>query len=120
MSALFISILFAFYFIIPFSSQSQLVKNNPGPKLVVGIVVDQMRWDYLYRFSNRYGGKGFKRLLGESFTCKNTYINYVPTVIAISHSSIYAGSVPAIHGIKGILLYCSKMAKRCTARMMKA
>src|SRR5690606_40070057 len=46
------------------------------PKLVVGIMVDQMRWDYLHRYSSRYGEGGFKRLLREGFTCDNTYINY--------------------------------------------
>ena len=73
----------------------------PRPKLVVGIVVDQMRWDYLYRYYDRYQQNGFRRLLGEGFTCENTYIDYIPTVTAIGHSSIYTGSVPAIHGIAG-------------------
>ncbi|MES2418429.1 MAG: alkaline phosphatase PafA [Bacteroidota bacterium] len=71
------------------------------PKLVVGIVVDQMRWDYLYRYYDRYQAGGFKRMLNEGFTCENTFINYVPTVTAIGHSSVYTGSVPAIHGIAG-------------------
>lgn len=71
------------------------------PKLVVGIVVDQMRWDYLYRFYNRYKEGGFKRLLGEGFTCENTMVPYVPTVTAAGHTCVYTGSVPAIHGIAG-------------------
>ncbi|RFZ81386.1 alkaline phosphatase family protein [Mucilaginibacter terrenus] len=73
----------------------------PRPKLVVGIVVDQMRWDYLYRYYDRYQAGGFKRMLNEGFTCENTLIPYIPTVTAIGHSSIYTGSVPAIHGIAG-------------------
>lgn len=73
----------------------------PKPKLVVGLVVDQMRWDYLYRFYDRYSDTGFKRLLDEGFSCENTYIPYVPTYTAIGHSTIYTGSVPAIHGIAG-------------------
>lgn len=71
------------------------------PKLVVGIVVDQMRWDYLHRFGERYGEGGFRRLLREGFSCDATYINYVPTVTAIGHASIYSGTVPAIHGMAG-------------------
>jgi len=71
------------------------------PKLVVGIVVDQMRWDYLYRFYDRYSSGGFKRMLNEGFTCENTNIDYIPTVTAIGHSTIYTGSVPALHGIAG-------------------
>ena len=71
------------------------------PKLVVGIVVDQMRWDFLYRYSNRYTSNGFKRLLGEGFSCENAMIPYTPTVTAAGHTSIYTGSVPAINGIVG-------------------
>lgn len=71
------------------------------PALVVGLVVDQMRWDYLHRFAGRYGEGGFKRLLREGFSCDNLQINYVPTVTAIGHASVYTGSVPAIHGIAG-------------------
>ena len=73
----------------------------PRPKLVVGIMVDQMRWDYLYRFYSRYGNGGFKRMLNEGFSCENAYINYTPSVTAIGHTTVYTGSVPAIHGITG-------------------
>ncbi|WP_304343363.1 alkaline phosphatase PafA [Chryseobacterium koreense] len=71
------------------------------PKLVVGIVVDQMRWDYLYRYYDKYGNDGFKRLLNQGYSLNNVHINYIPTVTAIGHTSIYTGSVPAIHGIAG-------------------
>ncbi|HEY5327093.1 MAG TPA: alkaline phosphatase PafA [Mucilaginibacter sp.] len=73
----------------------------PRPKLVVGIVVDQMRWDYLYRYYARYQSNGFKRLLNEGFSCENTQVDYIPTVTAAGHTCIYTGSVPAIHGIAG-------------------
>ena|SRR5690606_34733141 len=71
------------------------------PKLVVGIVIDQMRWDYLYKFQERYGKKGFNRLLKEGFSFDNCMLNYVPSYTAIGHSTIYTGSVPSIHGIAG-------------------
>ena len=71
------------------------------PKLVVGIVVDQMRWDYIYRFYEHYGNDGFKRLLNSGFNCQNTMVNYIPAVTAPGHTCIYTGSVPAIHGITG-------------------
>lgn len=82
-------------------------KNKPNnsqlerPKLVVGIVVDQMRWDYLYRFYDKYENGGFKRLLNDGFSCENTMINYIPSVTAIGHTTIFTGSVPSIHGIAG-------------------
>ena len=69
------------------------------PKLVVGVVVDQMRWDYLYRFSGHYSEGGFKRLMNEGFNCQNTMINYLPSFTGPGHSCIYTGSVPSIHGI---------------------
>jgi predicted AlkP superfamily pyrophosphatase or phosphodiesterase len=76
----------------------------PRPKLVVGLVVDQMRWDYLYRYYDRYVAKGgFKRLLNQGFSCENTMIPYTPTVTGCGHSSIYTGSVAAVSGITGNL-----------------
>lgn len=71
------------------------------PKLVVGMVIDQMRWDYLYRYYSRYGSGGFKRLINEGFSAENTFIPYTPTYTACGHASIYTGSVPAINGIIG-------------------
>jgi predicted AlkP superfamily pyrophosphatase or phosphodiesterase len=73
----------------------------PRPKLVVSIVVDQMRWDYLYRYYDRYQNNGFKRLLNEGFSCENTQVNYIPTFTGPGHTCIYTGSVPSIHGIAG-------------------
>lgn len=71
------------------------------PKLIVGIVIDQMRWDYLYRYYDRYGNAGFKRMINEGFSCENAMINYIPSVTAVGHSTIFTGSVPAIDGIAG-------------------
>lgn len=71
------------------------------PKLVVGLVVDQMRWDYLYRYYNRYTSGGFKRLINEGFSVENTFIPYTPTYTACGHTCIYTGSVPAVNGIIG-------------------
>lgn len=82
-------------------SQTSNIGGVERPKLVVGIVVDQMRWDYLYRYQQRYTDGGFKRLLNEGYSCENTLIPYVPSVTAIGHTCIYTGSVPSIHGIAG-------------------
>ena len=86
--------------IIGFSAPAQ--QGIPRPKLVVGIVVDQMRWDYLYRYYDRYDANGgFKRMLNQGFSCENTLVPYAPTVTACGHSTIYSGTVPAISGITG-------------------
>ena len=86
----------------PFYRPAEAAAKTAGrPKLVVGVVVDQMRWDYLYRYSNRYTANGFKRLLRDGFSCENTLINYAPTITACGHTCVYTGSVPAVHGIIG-------------------
>ncbi len=76
-------------------AQTQLGK----PKLVVGIVIDQMRYDYLYRYWHHYSEKGFKKLLNQGFSFENTYYNYVPTYTGPGHASIYSGTTPKMHGI---------------------
>ncbi len=81
------------------TAQAQSNRDIPRPKLVVGIVVDQMRWDYLYRYYARFGEDGFKRLMSDGFNCQTTFINYLPAFTGPGHSCIYTGSVPAIHGI---------------------
>lgn len=83
------------------SAQKNKKPQVERPKLVVGLVIDQMRWDYLYRYYDKYGNDGFKRLLNKGFSFNNVMIPYVPTVTAIGHTSIYTGSVPSIHGIAG-------------------
>ncbi len=69
------------------------------PKLVVGIVVDQMRWDYLERYADRYCEGGFKRMMSEGYNCTQCMINYLPAVTAVGHASVYTGTVPAYNGI---------------------
>jgi predicted AlkP superfamily pyrophosphatase or phosphodiesterase len=71
------------------------------PKLVVGIVVDQMKTEYLYRFSDDFSPNGFKRLMNNGYSFQNMHFNYMPTYTAPGHASIYTGAVPATHGIVG-------------------
>jgi predicted AlkP superfamily pyrophosphatase or phosphodiesterase len=97
-----------YFFLIVFSScQAFQIWAQPGsssivrPKLVVGIIVDQMRWDFLYRYYDKYSEGGFKRMLKQGFSCENTYINYLPSYTAVGHTCIFTGSVPSISGITG-------------------
>lgn len=85
------------------------------PKLVVGIVVDQMRWDYLYRYYDLYGDGGFKRLMSEGFNCENTMINYVPSITAVGHASIFTGTVPSVHGIAANSFFMNGKVTYCCA-----
>lgn len=73
-------------------------EKNP-PKLVVGIVVDQMCYEYLYRFQEKFGKKGIRMLMDKGTNCRNTNYNYVPTYTGPGHASIYTGTTPSNHGI---------------------
>ena len=84
------------------------------PKLVVGIVVDQMRWDYLSRYYDKFTDDGFRRLIDAGFSCDNCLINYFPTITAIGHTSVYTGTTPAFHGICGNNFFIDGRATYCT------
>lgn len=71
------------------------------PKLVVGIVVDQMKTEYLFRFSDDFSAIGFKRLMNEGYTFQNMHFNFMPTYTGPGHASIYTGTTPSTHGIVG-------------------
>lgn len=81
-----------------FSSSFSQIKQKP--KLVVGIVVDQMRYDYLERFYNDFDDKGgFKRILNNGTNFTNCKINYIPTVTGVGHTAVYTGTTPFYNGI---------------------
>lgn len=88
-------------FLFCFKSSFSQPTKEMRPKLVVGLVIDQMRWDYLYRYYDRYSDKGFKRLLNEGFSYDNAFINYANSVTAAGHASLYTGATPSLHGIVG-------------------
>ena len=93
--------------------QTSNIKNSPKPKLVVGIVVDQMRWDYVNKFKPFFKTQnGFLHFINEGATCDNTLIPYVPTVTACGHASVYTGSVPALNGIAGNDWYDNILQKK--------
>lgn len=120
-----------FYFVLPlilgllvgFNGVAQRKSKRETPnaqpterKLVVGIVVDQMRYDYLTRFWDQYGEGGFKRMILNGFNCKDNHFNYVPTYTGPGHASVYTGTTPATHGIiandwfdkeSGQMVYCA-------------
>jgi predicted AlkP superfamily pyrophosphatase or phosphodiesterase len=104
--------IFALTFIIFSGASAQTtVSISDRPKLVVGIVVDQMRQEYLYRYYNKFGNDGFKRLIGDGFMVKNAHYNYTPTYTGPGHASVYTGTTPAVHGIIGNDFYNKKNGK---------
>lgn len=91
--------------VLQLSAGNDRPKFGERPKLVVGIVVDQMRWDYLSRYYDKFGEDGFHRLIDKGYSFDNCLINYLPTVTAIGHTSAYTGTTPAFHGICGNAFY---------------
>ena len=102
-----ISCLLALFLATPLKAQMITEK----PKLVVGIIVDQMKQDYLTRFYHKFGEDGFKRLAEQGFMARNGHFNYAPTVTGPGHASVYTGTTPANHGIAGNTWY-SRVLKR--------
>lgn len=105
-SVAFFTFIIISFFSINLCGQKKFKNDNANnlktsPKLVVGIVVDQMRYDYLTRFWSHFEEGGFKRLVNEGFNCKNNHFNYAPTSTGPGHASIYTGTSPAIHGVIG-------------------
>lgn len=99
--------LFALTIILAFSACETIeegithVEHDPRDvRLVVGVVVDQMRYDYLTRYAEDYSG-GLKRLQQRGFSCQNTHYGYAPTYTGPGHASVYTGTTPAVHGIIG-------------------
>ena len=117
MSKKLIPFLLLFFIITSLSAQKKKstvsfeASNADKPKLVVGIVVDQMRYDFLYRYSEKYSSGGFKRLMNEGFNCRNNHYDYAPTVTAAGHAAIFTGSIPAINGIIGNEWFNQKTGK---------
>ena len=71
------------------------------PALVIGLTVDQMRMDYLYRFWPLFGEGGFRRLVEGGFLCADHHFDYAPTFTGPGHASIFCGTSPSVHGIIG-------------------
>lgn len=74
---------------------------NDRPRLVVGIMIDQMRYDLLYRYWDQYEEGGFRRLLSEGFSFDNASLDYAPPYTGPGHATAYTGAPPAEHGIIG-------------------
>jgi predicted AlkP superfamily pyrophosphatase or phosphodiesterase len=87
------------------------------PRLVIGIVVEQLKYDQLEKFRDRLGENGIKRLINEGTYFKNASFEYMLTQSAPGHATISTGTEPSFHGItsdnwylplRNELIYCSK------------
>ncbi|HRE64282.1 MAG TPA: alkaline phosphatase family protein, partial [Ferruginibacter sp.] len=96
-----LALFFITFFSISVFAQPRTIPPTQKPKLVIGVVIDQMRWDYLHRFDKMYGQGGFKRILSQGYSFENTLIPYTPTYTAVGHACVYTGGVPSTMGIVG-------------------
>lgn len=98
-----------FGFLLLIALMDQLyAQASERPKIVVGIVVDQMRFDYLQRFKAHFTEGGFKRLMNEGVNFTSMHYNYKPTMTAAGHASIFTGATPSMHGVVGNGWYSRK------------
>jgi len=92
---IFIIILLSFFSLKIFS-QTNFAKK---PKIVVQIVVEQMRYDYITRYWNKFGNEGFKKLINEGTVCHNAKYDYLITSSSSGYATIATGTTPSYHGI---------------------
>ncbi|MCF8371422.1 MAG: alkaline phosphatase family protein [Bacteroidales bacterium] len=117
------SVLLAVFLFLFFESQAQNRIPPEKPRLIIGIVVENMRSEYLYRYWDKFEKKGFKRLIGEGSFCKNASYEYLNTQSAPGYATIVAGCPPSVHGIVGNFFYDRKkdeMVDCCFDKKAKA
>src|ERR1700678_1290864 len=105
--------IFALFITVPLGAQNNAPKRQQ-PKLVVAIVIDQFRYDYLTRFRAEYSG-GFKRFFEQGAVFTNAHSDHVPTVTAVGHSTFLTGAPPALSGIIGNEWWDRPSNKRVTS-----
>lgn len=93
------------------TAPAAFAQNRPTPKLLVGIMADQMRPDYLTRFGPDFGPDGFNRLRRAGMECRNTHYNYLPAVTGPGPASVYTGTTPRHHGIVGNSWYDRRLRR---------
>lgn len=92
-------LLFSLVILFDISGQKRKMIPPEKPKLIITIVVEQMRFDALNRYWNRFDENGFKRLLNQGTFCKNAHYNYLFTQSSTGYATIATGTYPSFHGI---------------------
>ncbi|MEL7832620.1 alkaline phosphatase PafA [Fodinibius sp. Rm-B-1B1-1] len=87
------------------AQQNNTKSAADNPKLVVGIVVDQLRYDYIPLYWDKFEDDGFKRLVNQGYSFENHHFNYFPTYTGPGHAAVYSGATPSVNGIVGNAWY---------------
>jgi predicted AlkP superfamily pyrophosphatase or phosphodiesterase len=85
------------------------------PRLVVGIMIDQFRADYLVRFADQFVPGGFRRLLDEGANFVNAHYAHIPTYTACGHATFMSGASPSFNGIVGNEWFERETGRRVTS-----
>jgi hypothetical protein len=101
-------------FLLLAASVAAAAETIPKPKLVVVLVADQFRYDYLTRFQDEYKA-GLERLMKEGAVFTNAYLEHFPTVTAIGHSVLLTGAFPSVSGIIGNDWYDRESGRQVTS-----
>jgi len=102
------------FLLVPFYLCSQPRPAPKSPKLIVAIVIDQFRYDYLTRFQDGYTG-GLKQMLDNGADFTNAFLEHIPTVTAVGHSTFLSGATPALSGIIANEWWDREFHKRVTS-----
>lgn len=81
------------------SAQKRKAIPSDKPQLIIGIVVEDMRYDYIYRYWDNFSDGGFRRLIEEGTVCRNANYNYMLTQTAPGYVTIATGCEPIVHGV---------------------
>lgn len=94
-----------FFILLMLSSAGNLKAQNrsripsEAPKLIVTLMVDQMRYDFIHRYWDKFGEDGIRKLVGSGTFCKNASYNYLINETAVGYSTIATGALPSNHGV---------------------
>lgn len=94
----FILLFSLFFSVLRLSAQGPYIPPEK-PRLIIGIVIEQFRYDYLEQYWDRLGENGFKRLIHEGTYCKNAAYDYLLTQSGPGYATLSTGASPAVHGI---------------------
>jgi arylsulfatase A-like enzyme len=88
---------------------------NAHPKLVVVIVIDQFRGDYLERYRDQFGEGGFRLFLDRGANFPDCYYDYANTRTAPGHATLFTGTYSNGHGIISNEWWDPKKKKQVTS-----
>jgi hypothetical protein len=95
--------------VVAFTPLQNEEPESDSPALVLGIMVDQMRPEFIVRYWDSFREDGFRRLYRDGFRFTNVHFDYMPTATGAGHASVYSGTWPSTHGAIGNSWYSREL-----------